>query len=84
MQPGGTRMNAKVETKKRINWNDLAIVLILLVLIVILAIIKPVFLSAETLLNIMRQVTIVAILGIGMSYVLICLLYTSFRFLLEQ
>ena len=64
-------MNEKVETKKRINWNDLAIVLILLVLIVILAIIKPVFLSAENLLNIMRQVTIVAILGIGMSYVLI-------------
>ena len=53
------------------NWNDLAILLILVVLVVILAFIRPVFLTPNNLLNIMRQVSIVAILGIGMTYVLI-------------
>lgn len=64
MKEKGTRL-------KKCNWNDLAILFILLLLIMILAIIRPVFLTPNNILNIMRQVSIVAILGIGMSYVLI-------------
>lgn len=52
-------------------WNDLAIIFILLILVVILTIMRPVFLTPNNLLNILRQVSIVGILGIGMTYVLI-------------
>ena len=64
-------MKDKKTQLKKVNWNDLAILLILVVLVVILAFIRPVFLTPNNLLNIMRQVSIVAILGIGMTYVLI-------------
>lgn len=64
-------MKEKGKQIKKQNWNDLAIFFILLVLIIILAIIRPVFLTPNNILNIMRQVSVVAIIGIGMSYVLI-------------
>ena len=59
-------MKDKKTQLKKVNWNDLAILLILVVLVVILAFIRPVFLTPNNLLNIMRQVSI-------------CLLYTSDR-----
>lgn len=64
-------MKDKKTQLKKVNWNDLAILLILVVLVVILAFIRPVFLTPNNLLNIMRQVSIVAILGIGMTLSLI-------------
>lgn len=54
-----------------LNWNDMGIFMILAFLIVILSMIKPVFLSPDNIINVIRQVTIVAIIGIGMSFVLI-------------
>lgn len=54
-----------------INWNDMAIFVILALLVIVLSIIKPVFISPDNLTNIIRQVSMVAIIGIGMSFVLI-------------
>lgn len=64
-------MKEKRKTERKWNWNDFAILIILAVLIVILAVINPVFLTPNNMMNIARQVSIVAIVGIGMSYVLI-------------
>lgn len=64
-------MNEKVKKERKWNWNDFAILIILVVLIVIMAIINPVFLTLNNIMNIARQVSIVAIAGIGMTYVLI-------------
>lgn len=57
--------------KLNINWNDMGIFIILALLIVILSVIKPVFLTPDNIINVVRQVSIVAIIGIGMSFVLI-------------
>lgn len=64
-------MKEKRKMERKWNWNDFAILIILAVLIVILAVINPVFLTPNNMMNIARQVSIVAIVGIGMSYVLI-------------
>ena len=64
-------MKEKTKTQRKLNWNDFAILIILVVLVAILAFINPVFLTPNNLMNIARQVSIVAIVGIGMSYVLI-------------
>jgi ribose transport system permease protein len=53
------------------NWNILSIFLILVILVTGLAIARPVFLSIDNLLNIVRQVSMVSIIGIGMTFVLI-------------
>lgn len=62
----------KVKKEKlNINWNDMGIFIILALLIVILSAIKPVFLTPDNIINVIRQVSIVAIIGIGMSFILI-------------
>jgi ribose transport system permease protein len=53
------------------NWNILSIFLILVLLVAGLTIARPVFLSIDNLLNIVRQVSMVSIIGIGMTFVLI-------------
>ncbi len=64
-------MQKEKSTKLNINWNDMGIFIILALLIVILSVIRPVFLSTDNIINVIRQVTMVAIIGIGMSFVLI-------------
>ena len=62
----------KVRSSKiNVSWNDMGIFMILALLIVILSVIRPVFLTPDNIINVIRQVTIVAIIGIGMSFVLI-------------
>lgn len=62
----------KVTSEKRnINWNEMAIFLVLAILVISLSIARPIFLSTDNLINVIRQVTMVAILGIGMTFVLI-------------
>ena len=62
----------KVRSSKiNVSWNDMGIFIILALLIVILSVIRPVFLTPDNIINVIRQVTIVAIIGIGMSFVLI-------------
>ena len=60
-----------MKTQSRINMSDYAIILVLLVMIAGMAIAKPVFLSSGNLINIARQISMVAIIGIGMTFVLI-------------
>ena len=49
----------------------MAIFLVLAILVISLSIARPIFLSTDNLINVIRQVTMVAILGIGMTFVLI-------------
>lgn len=65
-------MGREKSSKINVSWNEMGIFIILALLIVILSIIKPVFLTPDNIINVIRQVTIVAIIGIGMSFVLIC------------
>lgn len=60
-----------MNAKKKTNVSDYAILLVLLVMIVGMTIAKPVFLSKDNLINIARQISMVAIVGIGMTFVLI-------------
>ncbi len=46
------------------NWNDMAILGIFAILVVGLTILKPVFLAPDNLINVIRQVSITAIIGI--------------------
>ena len=62
-------MNTKM--KKKSNVSDYAILLVLLVMIIGMTIAKPVFISKDNLINIARQISMVAIVGIGMTFVLI-------------
>lgn len=59
------------EKRINVNWNDMAIFGILALLVIILTAVKPIFISPDNLTNIIRQVSMVAIIGIGMSFVLI-------------
>lgn len=59
------------KSTKNLNWNDLAILVILAILVVGLTILKPIFISPDNLINVIRQVSITAIIGIGMTFVLI-------------
>ncbi len=61
----------KIERTKKLDWNVLSIFFILAALIIFLSIAKPVFISSDNLVNILRQVSMVAILAIGMTFVLI-------------
>jgi ribose transport system permease protein len=47
------------------------ILIILLIMIISMSIARPVFLSSDNILNIARQISMVAIVGIGMTFVLI-------------
>lgn len=52
----------KVRSSKiNVSWNDMGIFMILALLIVILSVIRPVFLTPDNIINVIRQVTIVAI-----------------------
>ena len=51
-------MKDKKTQLKKVNWNDLAILLILVVLVVILAFIRPVFLTPNNLLNIIVKMVL--------------------------
>lgn len=64
-------MGREKSSKINVSWNDMGIFIILALLIVILSVIKPIFLTPDNIINVIRQVTIVAIIGIGMSFVLI-------------
>jgi len=56
---------------KNLDWGNLAIFGILGLLVIVLSIISPVFLSSKNIINVVRQVTIVAVMAIGMTYILI-------------
>ena len=59
----------KVRSSKiNVSWNDMGIFMILALLIVILSVIRPVFLTPDNIINVIRQVTIVAIIGIGTDF----------------
>jgi ribose transport system permease protein len=53
------------------NWRDYAVVLFLILLVVVFTATSPVFLTIDNILNILRQAGIVALLGIGLTFVLI-------------
>ena len=59
------------KTLKNRNWNDMAILGIFAILVIGLTALKPVFLTPDNLINVIRQVSITAIIGIGMTFVLI-------------
>ena len=50
---------------------DQKILLIILAIAVVLAVVRPVFISAENLFNILFQVSITSIIGIGMTFLMI-------------
>jgi len=56
--------------KKKINISSFTTVLVLLVLCVLLSILSPIFLTGTNLVNILQQVTVNAILALGMSVVI--------------
>lgn len=62
-----------MEAKKKhvINWGDFAILVVLLLMIVVLTVMNPIFLSTDNIINIARQISMVAIVAIGMTFVLI-------------
>ena len=53
------------------NWRDNIIILVLFILAGVFTITSPVFLTAENLINILRQTAIVGILGVGMTFAII-------------
>ena len=68
----------KVRSSKiNVSWNDMGIFMILALLIVILSVIRPVFLTPDNIINVIRQVTIVAIIGIGMTVSILLALCTA-------
>lgn len=60
-----------MKIKSKSNLGEYAILLVLLIMTVGMSIAKPIFLSSDNLLNIARQISMVAIVGIGMTFVLI-------------
>ena len=60
-----------MKTNKKSNIGEYLILLILLIMIAGMSFARPVFLSSDNLLNIARQISMVAIVGIGMTFVLI-------------
>lgn len=61
-----------MESKKRkIDWGSFAILAVLLLMIIALTVMNPVFLSMDNIVNIARQISMVAIVAIGMTFVLI-------------
>lgn len=61
----------KKESFSKFNWGNMAILFILALLVIVLSIAEPMFLNWENIINVIRQVTMVAILGIGMTFVLL-------------
>lgn len=57
--------------KPRINLNNIATFAVLLLLLIILSILSPAFLKSANLINIMQQVTVNAIVAIGMTVVIL-------------
>lgn len=57
--------------KKRIDFSQMTTLLVLIVLCVILSVLKPVFLTPGNLINIITQVTVNAIVAIGMTFVIL-------------
>lgn len=57
--------------KINISWNDIGIVIIFVLLVTVLSIVKPVFITPDNLVNVIRQVSTVAIISVGMTFVLI-------------
>lgn len=53
------------------NWRENIIILVLFILAGVFTITSPVFLTAENLINILRQTAIVGILGVGMTFAII-------------
>lgn len=62
-------MGAKKQ--RSVDWGNFAILAVLLLMIIVLTIMNPVFLSMDNLVNIARQISMVAIVAIGMTFVLI-------------
>lgn len=56
---------------EHINWRDNIIVLALLVLAGVFTLTSPHFLTAENLVNVLRQTAVVSILGVGMTFAII-------------
>ena len=58
-----------VQKKQRsVDWGNFAILAVLLLMIIVLTIMNPVFLSMDNLVNIARQISMVAIVAIGMTF----------------
>lgn len=60
-----------IKTKRRIDWGNFAILAVLVLMVIVLTIMNPVFLSGDNIINIARQISMVAIVAIGMTFVLI-------------
>lgn len=60
-----------MKTNKKNALGEYLILIILLIMIIGMSIARPVFLSSDNILNIARQISMVAIVGIGMTFVLI-------------
>lgn len=58
-----------METKK-IDFSKLTTVLVLIVLSVLLSILSPTFLTATNLINILQQITVNAVIAVGLSFVI--------------
>lgn len=62
--------------EKKINWGDLysrfGIFIILLIMVVVASILSPVFLTANNLINVLRQNVTVGVIACGAQFVLIC------------
>ena len=57
--------------KFKVNMNNIATFIVLLVLLIVLSILSPAFLKSANLINVMQQVTVNAIVAIGMTVVIL-------------
>lgn len=55
---------------KKLNFSNMTTIIVLVVLCVLLAIMSPVFLTYSNLINILQQITVNAVLAVGMSVVI--------------
>ena len=64
-------MENVITNKLKAGFKNLAIVWVLILLIIVIALIEPLFLSPLNIITILRQVTIISILTMGITFVLI-------------
>lgn len=57
--------------KKILNFNELGVLIALILLCVIISLINPVFFSIRNILNVLRQISTTAIIAVGMAFVVI-------------
>lgn len=67
----GELQDMKQGMRKKIDFSQMTTLLVLLVLCVVLSVMKPVFLSLNNLINVITQVTVNAIVAVGMTFVIL-------------